>query len=340
MDPHALAVLEFPAIVERLVAATESEPGEELARGLLPSADPDEVARRQALTAEAVALIDASAEPSLAGVQDVREAAARAALGGVLDPDRLHAVARAVRVAVEARRVLDAAEAAPLLREAAAAIEPGLARLAESIERCVDDDGTGLRDTASPALRRLRGELATGRRRARDQLQRMTRSPELREALQETFVTERGGRPVLAVKLSARGEVPGVVHASSSSGQTLFVEPFAIVELSNRLAEAESAEQEEVARILRDLSALVAAQAEALTALVEAVAAARPRARVRRAVPPVARSGGRAGTSRCGWSGRGTRCSTRPRPSRSTSTSATCARSSSAARTRAARRWR
>jgi dsDNA-specific endonuclease/ATPase MutS2 len=61
VDLHALAVLEFPAIVERLVAATETEPRAGLARGLLPSAEPDEVARRQALTAEAVALLDADA---------------------------------------------------------------------------------------------------------------------------------------------------------------------------------------------------------------------------------------------------------------------------------------
>jgi DNA mismatch repair protein MutS2 len=272
VDPHALAVLEFPAIVERLAAATETEPGAELARGLLPSAEPEEVARRQALTAEAVALLDAAAEPSLAGVEDVRAAADRAARGGMLEPDRLHAVARAVRVAVDARRALDAAEPAPLLREAAAVIDPGLAGLRESIERCIDDEGTGLRDTASPALRRLRGELTTARRRARDQLVRMTRSPELRDALQETFVTERAGRPVLAVKASARSDVPGVVHGSSSSGQTLFVEPFAVVELSNRLAETESAEREEVERILRELSALVAASADAVIALVDAVA--------------------------------------------------------------------
>jgi DNA mismatch repair protein MutS2 len=272
VDSHALAVLEFPVILEQLVAATETEPGAELARGLLPSVEPDEVARRQALTAEAVALFDAAAEPSLAGVEDVRAAVDRAARGGVLEPDRLHAVAQAVRVAVDARHALDAAEPEPLLREAAAVIEPGLTALAESIERCVDDEGTGLRDAASPALRRLRGELTTGRRRARDQLLRMTGSPDLRHALQETFVTERAGRPVLAVKASARSEVPGVVHASSSSGQTLFVEPFAVVELSNRLAETEGAEREEVDRILRELSALVAARAEAVTALVEAVA--------------------------------------------------------------------
>ncbi len=78
---------------------------------------------------------------------------------------------------------------------------------------------------------------------------------------------------MLAVKVSARGKVPGVVHDSSSSGQTLFVEPFAIVELNNRLAEAASAEREEVERILRELSALVGDRAGELAALVEATGA-------------------------------------------------------------------
>jgi DNA mismatch repair protein MutS2 len=273
VGPHALDVLEFPAIVDRLVAATETDYGAESARELRPSPDPGEVARRQALTDEAAELLDAGEEPTLAGLADVRAAAARAGRGGSLGPRELHAAAVAVRVALEARRVLEAAEAAPLLREIAARLDPGLEQLAGSIERCVADDGSDLRDSASPVLRRLRSELATGRRRAVDQLERLARSAELRDALQETFVTEREGRPVLAVKLSARAKVPGVVHDSSSSGQTLFVEPFAIVELSNRLAEATSAEREEVERILRELSALAGERASALVELVEAAGA-------------------------------------------------------------------
>jgi DNA mismatch repair protein MutS2 len=269
MDPHALAVLEFPAIVERVVFTTENEYGAELARGLSPSSDRVEVARLQALTAEAVALLDIAEEPSLAGVADVRATAARAARSGALGPAELHAIAGAVRVALEARRALLGADA-PLLGEIAARVDPSLAGLAGVVDRAVADDGSDLRDTASPALRRLRSELGAGRRRAREQLARMARSAELKEALQETFVTERGGRPVLAVKASARSKVPGVVHDSSSSGQTLFVEPFAIVELSNRLAEAASAEREEVERILRELSTLAGERAEALSGLVEA----------------------------------------------------------------------
>src|SRR5439155_25789231 len=120
--------------------------------------------------------------------------------------------------------------------------------------------------------KRLRNELRAGRQRVTEELARLARSSGLREHLQETFVTDRGGRPVLAVKLSARSQVPGIVHDASSSGQTLFVEPLAVVELNNRLAEAVSAEREEVERILAELSGLVGAHASALQIVVEAAA--------------------------------------------------------------------
>ncbi len=274
MDAHALAVLEFPAIVELVVGATGTAYGGELARALAPSPDPAEVGRRQALTAEVIALLDAAAEPSLAGIADVRSAAERAALGGALGPAELCAAAAAIRIGLEARRVLaETAETAPRLWELVEPVDSSLVALAEEIERRVEEDGSDLRDDASRKLRQLRRELRDGRQRVRDELTRLARSGELRESLQEDFVTERGGRPVLAVKATARGSVPGVVHDSSSSGQTLFVEPFAVVELNNRLAEAASREREEVERILRELSGLVGAQAEALRLLVEATGA-------------------------------------------------------------------
>ncbi len=273
MDAHALEVLEFPAILERLAGAASSAPGEELARALLPSGDPAEVAHRQALTAEAVALLDASAEPELAGLVDVRRAAERAARGGTLEPGELHAVAVSASVGLEARRALaEGGVEAPLLRGLLDPLDPALGTLAEAIRRCVEEDGSDLRDGASPKLRRLRAELRDGRRRVADELARLARSPSLRESLQESFVTERSGRPVLAVKASARGKIPGIVHDASGSGQTLFVEPFAIVESGNRLAEAASAERNEVERILRELSGRVGGHEAALAALVEAAA--------------------------------------------------------------------
>jgi DNA mismatch repair protein MutS2 len=269
MDPNALNVLEFPAIRERIAGATATEPGAALAGGLEPSPDVEEVARRQTLTSEAIALLHESLEPPLDGIRDVREQAAHAALGGTLAPLALRHVSDTVTGSLRARAAL-AEQDAPLLRELAEAIAASLAPLAKAIDRAVEDDGSDLKDNASPKLRKLRGELRTGRQRVRDKLEQLVRSSDLREHLQEEFITLRGGRPVLAVKASARRSVPGVVHDTSDSGQTLFVEPFDVVELSNRQSEAASAERDEVERILRELSSSVGAGAPQIAAAVEA----------------------------------------------------------------------
>src|SRR5262249_56055107 len=94
----------------------------------------------------------------------------------------------------------------------------------------------------------------------------------LAQHLQESFLTERGGRPVLAVRASSRGAVPGIVHDRSASGQTLFIEPLAVLEANNRVRELEAAERAEVERVLGLLSRDVAEAATALVAAVEAMA--------------------------------------------------------------------
>ena len=269
MDRFALEALEFPAIRERVARATATEYGAELARTLAPAADPDEVARRQALTAEAIALLGAGEEPPLEGIHDVREVAALAARGGALTAGALRHAGDTVTGSLRVRAALES----PLLAAIAAAVDPGLKPLADSIDRAVLEEGSDLKDNATPALRKLRGELRTGRQRVADKLEQLVRKAGISEHLQESFVTQRAGRPVLAVKASSRSGVPGIVHDTSDSGQTLFVEPFEAVELSNRLSEAVSAEREEVERILRELSASVGEHAEALTASVEATAA-------------------------------------------------------------------
>ena len=273
MDADALHALELPAITARLANAASTELGGELARTLEPATDVREVLERQALTAEAVALLESGVDPPLAGIADVRPALARAGREGMLGPAELRAIATAVRVALEARRIVAAERAlAPLLDDRLSVLDPALAGLADEIDRCIEDDGADVRDSASPLLRRLRRELRNGGARVREELARVARSSDVQEALQETFLAERGGRPVLAVRANARGKVPGIVHDASSTGQTLFVEPFAVVELNNRLAEAAADAREEVERILRELSAAVAQRADALVTLVETTA--------------------------------------------------------------------
>ena len=272
MDGEALQALELPAILERLAAAAATDLGAALARALTPSAVVDEVGARQALTAEAVVLLEGADDPPLAGVTDIAPFVERAERDGVLSPSDLRAVSVAARVAVDARRTVDGRrDAVPLLAAIAERVDPSLVQLAQAIDRCVEEDGSDLRDDASPKLRKLRRELRNGDARLRDELARIARSAGVRDALQESFLAERGGRPVLAVRASSRDQVPGIVHDASGSGQTVFIEPLAVVELGNKLAEAAADAREEGERILRELSVDVASRGDALRALVQAV---------------------------------------------------------------------
>src|SRR5262245_3156369 len=131
MDARSLTVLELPAVLGRLADETSFAGGRALAESLEPSPHADVVARRQAETSEAVALLAGEA-PSLAGAHDVRDAAARAGRGGALLPDALAAIAETVRAAVGTRRVLlERRDVAPLLARRAEAILEALEAVAE-----------------------------------------------------------------------------------------------------------------------------------------------------------------------------------------------------------------
>jgi DNA mismatch repair protein MutS2 len=273
VDGQALTALELDVVLERLASFAATPYGSERVLALTPSADPAEVAARQALTDEGVLLLDHSAEPPLHGIPGIRAALERASRGAILAAPELHAIAAAADGGRRARKTLEDEARAPLLSGLAGAISNELDRLVDEIRAVVDDEGADLRDTASPRLRKVRRERRTGARRIDEALQRLARSGGLRPHLQETFVAERAGRPVLAVKAASRAAVPGIVHDASGSGQTLFVEPLEVVELNNRQAELGADEREEVQRILAAVSGSVAARADELAALVEAVGA-------------------------------------------------------------------
>ena len=273
MDGHALDVLELAAIRERLANHTSFSASRALAEELLPSPDAGEVGARQALCAEALGLVELG-PPRMSGAHDVRVDAEHAGRGGSLGAEALVAIAETARAALGVRgHLAERSETAPLLAARAAEIAETLAIVADRLERALELDPPGVKDSASPKLKSLRSELATARRRASDRLRSLASDPDLQPHLQEDFVTERGGRPVVAVRASARSAVPGIVHDTSNSGQTLFVEPFAIVELSNRLRELEGDERDEVARILAELSRHVGGYADELAHAVEVLAA-------------------------------------------------------------------
>src|SRR5262249_23733876 len=137
------------------------------------------------------------------------------------------------------------------------------------IEEIVNDEGEVL-DDASPRLRRLRTDVRAAVQRLQQRLRTLV--GELGHVLQEPIVTMRADRYVVPVKADFRGRVRGIVHVQSASGATLFVEPLVVVELNNAVRELQAQEQEEIERILREVSTEIGLEAEAIGRAVEALA--------------------------------------------------------------------
>ena len=263
-------MLELPVVRERLAGLASFGGGRALALAIAPSADPAVVAGRAARTEEALRLRDRGVSGP-GGAFDVREVVDQAARDVTLDAETLAEILATVRVWFEvAEAVAPHEESAPLLAAIVAAPDEMAARRVRSaFERALDPHG-GLLDSASPELASVRRRLAGARRAASDLLREL--AVRLRSHLQETFTTLRGGRPVLAVKASSRSAVPGIVHDSSGSGETIFVEPIALVEANNQTRQLAAQEAEEEQRILRALSRLAGEEREALDEVTGALA--------------------------------------------------------------------
>ncbi|HEX7347920.1 MAG TPA: hypothetical protein VF253_14110, partial [Candidatus Limnocylindrales bacterium] len=259
MDGRSQALLEFPLIRERLAEAASFPPSRRLAEALEPSADPVIVARRLEETDQTRALLSDRPGIGIGGAHDIGPSIERASRGGRLEPEQFLAIADTLDAAARLGTSL-ADERRALLRELGRELHP-LPAVRSTLARSFDPVGE-LLDTASPRLGGLRAAVRVAYDRLRRRLDALV-GAELGSALQEPIVTLRNGRYVVPVKAEARSRVKGIVHDASGSGQTLFVEPLVAVELGNAWREAQVAEAEEVARILDELSALIAVNAAA-----------------------------------------------------------------------------
>jgi DNA mismatch repair protein MutS2 len=271
MDRKHLETLEFPQILLRLARHVSFSAGRKLVLALQPSPIFVEVRQRLQETREARHLLDAHGGLSLGGAHDVRPLARNAARGAVLQPLDLLDISSTLRVGKRVQRLLGRLLGqVPLLADIAARIEPCQA-LADEIGRCISEQGE-VNDHASAKLARLRREMQIAHERLQDKLNRILANPRNAPYLQESLITQRGGRYVIPIKADFKGRIPGIVHDSSASGATLFVEPLSAVEMTNRWRELQIEERKEVERILAELSALVADLADELAWTVEALA--------------------------------------------------------------------
>ena len=268
MDARSQALLEFPLVRERLAAATSFPPSQRLAEALQPSSDPVIVARQLDETDQARALLSERPGVGVGGAHDITPWVERAARGGRLEPEQFLGIAETLDAATRLATSL-ADERRPLLRDLGRELHP-LPAVRSTLARSFDPVGE-LLDTASPRLGGLRAAVRVAYDRLRRRLDALV-GAELGGALQDPIVTLRNGRYVVPVKAEARSRVKGIVHDASGSGQTLFIEPLVAVELGNAWREAQAAEQEEVARILDELSALIAVNAAALRETLDALA--------------------------------------------------------------------
>jgi DNA mismatch repair protein MutS2 len=224
---------------------------------------------------EALALADAADELPLDVYPDVAEAVGRARAQGVLGPAELVAILKFLGTCRVLRKFLAARrEKAPRLFETCST-DPTLDRLHDTLQEAFDADGS-LSDRASPKLREVRGEYQAARSRILSRLDDVMKRYE--PVMQDRFVTEREGRYVLPVRSDAHERFPGIVHGSSASGSTLFVEPRVIVGMGNRLKMLEAEITREEVRVLTQLSSTVGASLPSLEGAVEAVALADVRA--------------------------------------------------------------
>jgi DNA mismatch repair protein MutS2 len=267
IDERGLEVLDFQRIRERYAGQTHAPQSEARAIACEPSTDFALVRRLVSETTEMRALVE-DAGFSMQRIDDVDDAVGSAARGVPLAPRDLRAIADALAAAGAAVRAVRDAEAdVPLLRRRCAPFR-ALPQIVGRITDAIDERGAVL-DRASAALARIRRQMHQAQDDARDRAAAITRSARYARAIQDAIVTVRNGRFVVPVKAEFSGEIPGIVHDTSSSGQTLFVEPLESLEANNRVRALRVQEEVEVARVLAELSSLVGAEAPQVAVDVE-----------------------------------------------------------------------
>jgi DNA mismatch repair protein MutS2 len=255
----AIRILEFDKVIEQLTAFVRTESGKEAAKALEPSSDTVTVKRRLAETSKAKELIAKNSMPSFGNGKNVLNSVDRALKGATLMPIELLEIRSVLRNSAALSEYPPKNFDLGALTEYFEAI-----RLDRHLEKAIGDAIIAedmIADTASDNLYRIRREIRKCESDIRETLSKYT-SGSYSKYLQENIVTQRNGRFVVPVRAEFKNEIKGLVHDTSSSGATLFIEPLQVLEGNNRLRELKNSEAEEIEKILSALSDMVAKDAE------------------------------------------------------------------------------
>jgi DNA mismatch repair protein MutS2 len=258
MDEKTLRVLEYNKIIERLASFARSDLGREQALALKPISDPDHIAEWQEETSEAESILAVEGSGFLTSFPDVRQGVRKAEIGSVLSPRELLQIAQVLALVSSVKTRMNEHKARTELRLIPALIESLKTQriLLDRIRRCIESEES-LYDHASPELANIRRQISRANDKVRERLNGYLHSPQKLKYLQEPIITMRNGRYVLPVKQENRSQIPGIVHDQSSSGATLFIEPMSVVEANNEIRQLLIREEEEIERILAELTSQV-----------------------------------------------------------------------------------
>jgi len=271
MDAHTLELLQFDAIREKLAGYAASSLGRELARQIEPGTDAAAIRAELALVTEMCTALGLGQAPPFAGLHDVRLLARRAAIGTMLTAEQLLQASESLACTGAMYRYrMRLAERLAGLIELLGGIED-LGLVAKTISGCIDGRGHVL-DMASRELAAVRTKLFDLDEKVKAELRRLLRDPKLREILSYPNATVSGDHHVLPVMANHRHKVPGVVHRVSGTGETIFVEPASIANLSAERESLKAEEDREVKRVLRRLSTEVGRVSRPLSYALDVIA--------------------------------------------------------------------
>ncbi|MDR2606393.1 MAG: endonuclease MutS2 [Oscillospiraceae bacterium] len=255
----SLRTLELPALLGMLAAHAGSDAAKEKISALRPVNNIRDAERLMGETTDARKMTDLKPSPGFSNLRDIGAALARCKLGGVLNTRELLNIASVLR---ETRDIAAYGEGCNnnSLAPRFWALTPNR-YLEDRINSAIVAEDE-LSDHASSELASIRRHIRAANSKVRDILQRIISSPSYQKSLQDAIITQRSGRFVVPVRAEHKGNVPGIVHDTSGSGATLFIEPMSVVQANNEIRELEGKEKQEIERILAELSAETANYAD------------------------------------------------------------------------------
>lgn len=257
---RALKTLEYDKVRQQVATHCTSSIGKSAIDELVPQTDYEKVVQLQEEMDEGLSILRVKGNVPMGGIFDVRPAARRAQIGGMLSAMELMEVSSTIRASRILRNFLEDLESEEVVDIphfiAKKEMMPVLTGLQHEINNCIDDNGAVL-DSASQTLRSIRQSLRAEEAKVRSKLESLTRGSNASKMLSDAIVTIRNDRYVIPVKQEYRHHYGGIVHDQSSSGQTLFIEPDSVVQANNEIHQLKMKEQTEIARILLTLSAMV-----------------------------------------------------------------------------------